>query len=44
MATTGINPAELLVDGANWAGKAYLNTAAEGFAAQGVRERRAGAT
>ncbi len=31
MTTTGFNTAELLVDGANWAGKAYLNTAAEGL-------------
>ena len=31
MPTASFNPAELLVDGANWAGKTYLNTAAEGL-------------
>jgi cysteine desulfurase/selenocysteine lyase len=31
MPTTKISPAELLVDGANWAAKTYLNTAAEGL-------------
>src|SRR5580692_11781651 len=31
MVVTSFNPAELLVDGANWAGKTYLNTAAEGL-------------
>ena len=31
MPTTSLSAAELLVDGPNWAGKAYLNTAAEGL-------------
>jgi len=31
MTTTNTNAAELLIDGAAWAGKAYLNTAAEGL-------------
>src|SRR6267142_7060606 len=31
MPPASLNPSELLVDGAAWAGKAYLNTAAEGL-------------
>ena len=31
MPTTSLSAADLLVDGPNWAGKVYLNTAAEGL-------------
>jgi selenocysteine lyase/cysteine desulfurase len=31
MAPVNLSPSELLIDGAAWAGKAYLNTAAEGL-------------